>query len=147
MHIETTRFGALSVDETRVVTFPEGLPGFEACRRFTLVPHPAPAGEADGPFQWFQSIDDGALAFLAMDPRCVFAHYKPHLAPTELQCIALDCCDSGHLYSLLTVPQGDPCGITANLLAPVVVNPETRVAKQFILASDEYGVRHRLLPN
>jgi len=28
-----------------------------------------------------------------------------------------------------------------------VVNPETRQAKQVILTSDEYGVRHRLLPN
>ncbi len=147
MHIETTRFGALSIEESRVLTFPDGLPGFEACRRFTLVPHPAPEGEVAGPFEWLQSVEDGALAFLAIDPRRIFTHYKPALGPSELQSIALDCCESGHLLSLLTVPKGDPCGITANLLAPVIVNPDTRQAKQVILTGDEYGVRHRLLPN
>lgn len=147
MLIETTRFGALPIEESRVLTFPDGLPGFEACRRFTLVPHPAPQGEAAGPFEWLQSVEDGTLAFLAIDPRRIFTHYKPTLGPSELQSIALDCCESGQLLSLLTVPKGDPCGITANLLAPVIVNPDTRQAKQVILTGDEYGVRHRLLPN
>lgn len=147
MQLETTRFGALPINESRVLTFPDGLPGFEACRRFTLVPHPVPAGEAAGPFEWLQSVDDGALAFLAIDPRRIFAHYNPSLGATELQSLALDCCESGQLLSLLTVPKGDPCGITANLLAPVIVNPETRQARQVILTTDEYSVRHRLLPH
>ena len=39
MQIETARFGALDIDEARVLTFPGGLPGFEERRRFLLVPH------------------------------------------------------------------------------------------------------------
>ena len=62
MQIETTRFGLLPIDENQVITFPEGLPGFESHRRFTLVQHPGSDGRS--PFQWLQSVDDGALAGL-----------------------------------------------------------------------------------
>ena len=146
MQINTTRFGALTVDESRVLTFPEGLPGFEGCRHFTLVPHPAPSGE-ECAFEWIQSVEDCALAFLAIDPHCVFSTYEPQLAYGEMRTLALEHSDGARWYCLLTVPKDDPCGITANLLAPVVVNPEARLAKQVILSSDEYGLRHRLLPN
>ena len=50
------------------------------------------------------------------------------------------------LYTLLTVPAGDPHGITANLMAPVLINPTTRHARQVIVNNDDYGLRHRLLP-
>jgi flagellar assembly factor FliW len=39
MILSTTRFGALSVDETQFMEFPEGLPGFEDCRRFVPFEH------------------------------------------------------------------------------------------------------------
>ena len=44
------------------------------------------------------------------------------------------------------MPKGDPHGITANLLAPILINPTDRVARQVIVNNDEYGLRHRLLP-
>ena len=149
MMIDTTRFGTLSIEESGVITFPDGLPGFEGCRRFTLVPHQAPGSGQSSPFEWLQSLDDGSLAFLAINPNLVFPQYSPKLPTGELESIALahDEADEPRLYTLLTVPKGDPCGITANLMAPVVVNVETRMAKQIVVAGDEYGLRHRLLPN
>lgn len=149
MMIETTRFGRIPIDENHVITFPEGLPGFEGCRRFTLVPHPSSDGTQDSPFEWLQSIEDGSLAFLAMDPRLVFPQYDPHLPSGELQSLALERADrdGARLYALLTVPKGDPCGITANLMAPVVVNAQARLGKQIVASGDCYGLRHRLLPN
>jgi flagellar assembly factor FliW len=150
MMIETTRFGALPIDENQVITFPKGLPGFEDCRRFTLVPHPVTDGDQPSPFEWLQSVEDGALAFLAMDPRLVFPHYEPALPPAELEDVALAgraARGEAQLYALLTVPKGDPCAVTANLMAPVVINAQARLAKQIVIASDEYGLRHRLIPN
>ncbi len=149
MMIETTRFGQILVDENCVITFPEGLPGFEGCRRFMLVPHSGADGTKDSPFEWLQSLDDGSLAFLAMDPRLVFPHYDPHLPSGELSSLSLERTDRGgaRMYALLTVPKGDPCGITANLMAPVVVNAQARLGKQIVATGDCYGLRHRLLPN
>ena len=145
MHIETTRFGALDIDERKVLTFPDGLPGFEGCRRFALVPH---AGlDKNSPFVWLQSMENAALAFLAMEPHQVFPDYAPRVPRTDMESLELtDEAARPRLYSLLTIPQGDPCGITANLMAPVVVNPRARLAKQVVLNTDLYGLRHRLLP-
>ena len=147
MHIETTRFGALDVEERKIITFPDGLPGFETHRLFTLVPHHMTDGGKGSPFVWLQSMEDGGLAFLAMEPHQSFPDYAPRVPRAELEALALTE-DSARprLYSLLTVPKGDPVGITANLMAPVVVNSRARLAKQIVLNTDEYGLRHRLLP-
>ena len=142
MQIETSRFGALDIDEGNILTFPDGLPGFEGCRRFAIVPH-----GGSSPFEWLQSLENGSLAFLAMRPHQIFPDYAPRVPSTELEALGLDKGIHGpHLYTLLTVPQGDPHGITANLLAPVLVNPSARLARQVIINNDEYGLRHRLLP-
>lgn len=148
MHIQTTRFGALDVDERKVLTFPDGLPGFEDCRQFAVVPHHAASGDKSSPFVWLQSVEDAALAFLAMEPHQAFPDYAPRVPRTELESLSLaDETARPRLYSLLTIPQGDPCGITANLMAPLVVNPRARLAKQVVLNTDQYGLRHRLLPS
>lgn len=148
MNIETTRFGALDIEDRRVLTFPDGLPGFEGLRLFTLVPHHTAAGGKGSPFVWLQSLEDGGLAFLAMEPQQAFPDYAPHIAPAVLVSLSLTEEDAHpRLYTLLTVPVGSPCGITANLMAPVVVNPSARLAKQVVLNTDQYGLRHRLLPS
>jgi flagellar assembly factor FliW len=148
MQIETSRFGALDVEERKVLTFPDGLPGFESRHLFTLVPHHTAEGDKGSPFLWLQSLEDGALAFLAMEPHQVFPDYAPRVPRAELEALALtEEASKPRLYSLLTIPNGDPAGITANLMAPVVVNPRARVAKQIVLNTDQYGLRHRLLPS
>ena len=143
--IHTTRFGTLPVDESRVLTFPDGLPGFETCRAFVLVPHPVADGAVPSPFQWLQSTEDGGLAFLAIDPVLVFPNYAPRLPSSELSALELED-GPPRLFALLTVPKGDPRGITANLMAPVVVNAARGLARQVVVNGDEWGLRHRLLP-
>ena len=116
MNIETTRFGALDIEDRKVLSFPEGLPGFEGLRLFTLVPHHTAAGGKGSPFVWLQSLEDGGLAFLAMEPQQAFPDYAPRVAPADLASLSLTDEDSRpRLYTLLTVPVGNPCGITANL--------------------------------
>lgn len=144
--VHTSRFGPLPIDKHGLLTFPEGLPGFESRRTFVLVPHPVADDAPSSPFQWLQSTEDGELAFLAIDPARLFPHYAPRLAPVDLAALELDGEDPPHLYALLTVPKGDPCGITANLMAPVVVNPVRGLARQVVVNGDEWGLRHRLLP-
>ena len=147
MHIETTRFGTLDVEERKVITFPDGMPGFEEHRLFTLVPHHTADGGKGSPFVWLQSMEDGSLAFLAMEPHQAFPDYAPRVPRAELEALSLtEEAARPRLYSLLTIPQGDPVGITANLMAPVVVNARARIAKQVVLNTDQYGLRHRLLP-
>ncbi len=146
MPFETTRFGSLSVDTHKMLTFPEGLPGFEGCRQFTLLPHHMAEGGKGSPFVWLQSLERGDLAFLAIEPHSVFPDYAPRVPRAEMESLCLSEETVPRLYTLLTVPQGNPAGITANLMAPILINSSARIAKQVVLNTDQYGLRHRLIP-
>jgi len=146
MQLETSRFGTMEIDEAGVVTFPDGLPGFEAQRRFVFIPHRMPDPDKPSPFMWFQSLDDGRLAFLITNPASFFPEYAPVIPAADKH--ALGTKDDADLviYSLLTVPSGNPSGISANLMAPLVINLSTLEARQIIVNDDRYGLRHRLIP-
>ena len=60
----------------------------------------------------------------------------------------LDIKDSENVfyYSMVTIPNGSIRYMTANLLAPVVVNIENMQAKQVVLEKSNYTTKHRLFP-
>lgn len=147
MQIETTRFGSMEIDETALITFPDGIPGFESYRQFALIPHRAGAVDKASPFLWLQSVENSALAFLLTDPRGFFLDYFPTLSEADRQALDLgEGVPDPRIYTLLTVPKGDPAGITANLLAPIAINPTTLCARQIIVNDDRYHLRHRIIP-
>src|SRR5687768_5931065 len=70
MEIETTRFGTLSVEDERIITFPNGLLGFPDHTRFALIQ----TGE-ENYFFWLQAVDEPNLAFVVTDPGIFFKDY------------------------------------------------------------------------
>jgi flagellar assembly factor FliW len=128
MRVATARFGEIEVDDERVILCPEGLPGFPDARRFVLVDV-----RETGVFYWLQSLDDPALAFLAVVPWPFFPDYEPELPDADRDALGLSSADDALVLCLLTVHRDDEV-ITANLMAPVVVNRHTRRARQVVLA-------------
>jgi flagellar assembly factor FliW len=59
MLVQTTRFGAVDVDEERIIHFPAGLLGFSSYRRYALL-----QPDDQGIFFWLQSIEAPDLAFV-----------------------------------------------------------------------------------
>ena len=64
------RVSGLTVDDDRVMTFPNGLLGFPEHTRFALIQ----TGE-ENYFFWLQSVDDPNLAFVVTDPTIFFKDY------------------------------------------------------------------------
>ena len=133
MHIETTRFGLLSVDRNALITFEDGLLGFEELRRFVAVPH-----GPDTPFVWLQSAERPDLAFLLLPPAYVFPGYPPGYPP--------DVPPGAALWVIVTVPPSRPHDMTANLLGPLVVEPETGRGRQIVLDGERFSTKHRVFP-
>ena len=50
------------------------------------------------------------------------------------------------VYTLVTIPEDNPRKMTANFLAPVIVNVETHCAMQLVLQDTRLETRVRLLP-
>ena len=115
-----------------MLTFPAGLPGFDGQTLFTVVEKPELA-----PIVFLQSLNSPELCFLAAPVGAV----EPQL------CLGAD--SRGSRTSRLWIPRANPyptstvlslalvCApengpLTANLLAPVVINLHTRIAVQAV---------------
>jgi flagellar assembly factor FliW len=140
MKLDTRQFGTLDFDANSVITFPAGLLGFEALHDFVVLDQPEVA-----PLQWLQSVDDPQLAFTIVDPALVFADYQPVLTDEDRQALELPTAAPALVRVLVTVPS-NPSEMTANLLGPLVINPERGKGRQVVLHDSEYPVRQRLLP-
>jgi flagellar assembly factor FliW len=138
MHVETSRFGPLEVDDSRVITFHEGLLGFPHQRRYTLL-HTCP----DPVFYWLQAVDEPGLAFLVCDPRTFVPDYEVAVRPDDLELLELQ--DPADCQVLVIVNKVAGC-LTGNLLGPLVVGTRTLRAKQLVLTDKRYGTRHVLVP-
>ena len=132
-----TRFGDFSGRRRDIVTLVDGLPGFEACRRFLLLSSPSIA-----PMTCLQGLDDQKPAFLAIDPRIIDAGYTCRL--DDLQRRRLGATAETPLLWLAIVRVSDNDGSTVNLRAPLVVNPEKMRGLQLLAGHDDYDTNHQL---
>ncbi len=128
--VRTTRFGELEVDETDVITFDEGLVGFEDFTSAMLV-----AVDADGLFWWLQSVDQPDAAFLLLTPWPLFPAYEPELPTLDQGLLALDDPADALVFCVVTSHQ-EPRRLTANLAGPVIVNHRTQRGRQVVLETE-----------
>jgi flagellar assembly factor FliW len=129
---------ATSVKPAHVVTFPAGLPGFEECRSFVLL-----ATDDDTPLHYLTALDGPDASFLVIDPRNVQPGYKCDLTESDARRLGATPGTSLVWLSLVTIEGGGT--VTANLRAPVVINPTLMIGHQVIPHQGTYPVRHVLV--
>jgi flagellar assembly factor FliW len=136
MLVDTTRFGPVEVDETRIIRFADGLLGFPNHHRFALLQ----AG-GDSEFFCLQSVDDPALALNVCDPRTFVPHYAPQLDAGELTSLQMHDKDDAQLLAVVSEAEGR---YIANLLGPLVIGADSLLARQVVLADRHYTTQHTL---
>ena len=125
-------------DEQDIVCFPYGLPGFESCRGFALF-------RADAaPFQWMTSVEGPAASFLTVDPRLVLPNFRYSLGKSDLARLGADE-DTPLLWLAIVLLEADGT-VTANLRAPIVINPATMLGQQAMPQDCLYPLRHVIVP-
>lgn len=139
MQVKSTRFGQLEVPENSVLNFPDGLLGFEHCKRYVILEH-----DPATPFRWLQGIDDPDLAFVIVNPAEFAAEYAVELGRDDVLKLGLKDASEAAVYVLVVIPE-DPSAMTANLQGPLVMNAERRVGRQVVLADGRYRTRHAIL--
>jgi flagellar assembly factor FliW len=142
MKVETSRFGTLDISEKEIVRFPEGLYGFEKETEFTLLPFNP---NVESPMEWMQSLTSTHLAFVVTDPHLYVPDYKLKLSEEDRKRVELEEDDLYLTRAIVTIPE-NYSEMTANLIAPLVINKDKGVAKQFVLTNMDYDTRHYLLP-
>ncbi|EYR65064.1 flagellar assembly factor FliW [Actinotalea ferrariae CF5-4] len=114
-------------------------PGMLDLRRFTL----SPLDDVGFLFA-LRSDDDPGVRLFVVPPLPYFPQYAPRLDAETLGTLGVGDAGDGETEPVLLVvvhPGQDGMPPTANLLAPVVVNPTTGAALQVVLDSDEWPLR------
>ena len=75
MLVKTRHFGEINLDEEKVLTFDDGLIGFEDCKRYTILYNNEEGG--NNTISWLQSLDAPELALPVISPLSVLSDYNP----------------------------------------------------------------------
>jgi flagellar assembly factor FliW len=137
--LATQRFGEMEFAEDSVITVLGGVIGFPSLLRYVLIQRPS-----DAPFYWLQSVDDPAMALVLVDPVLFKADYAPELPPSLHEELGAGPGQVA-LFAIVTIPQGRPQDMTANLLGPLAVNPASRLARQLVLDDRLYTHRQPIM--
>lgn len=140
MLVKSARFGDLTVDEQEIIHFRNGLPGFPEEQEFLLLPY-----QENSPFVFLQSVREENLSFLLTDPFVFFADYEFKLEDNIVQDLELSSENLPQILNIVTVPE-DVEKMTANLLAPVIINTRNRRGIQIVLENASYTTKHLLFP-
>lgn len=139
MKIQTSRFGEIDVDESRIIEMRGGgILGFTSLNRFVMIVH-----EEGSPFHWFQSLDDGSIAFITLNPFIIKSDYEPEIDDRTIEMLEVDKAEDVELVVILTV-RSEPVKMTANLRAPLVINKQKKLASQVILEDEQYPVQYSI---
>lgn len=137
--VKTTRFGEIEVKSADVIELASGLIGFPELKRYVLLDH-----DKDSPFKWLQSLDDGAIAFVLVNPLLFKPDYAVEVTETEVTDLDLKSEEDAVISVIITIPS-NPQNMTANLKAPLVFNLKNRRGKQLVVSSSTYTTRHNIM--
>lgn len=137
--VKTSRFGEIEVDGKDVVELPAGLIGFPELKKYVLLDH-----DKDSPFKWLQSLDDGAIAFVLINPLLFKPDYTVEVTEAEVSDLKIENEDDAVISVIITMPS-NPQKMTANLKAPLIFNLKNRMGKQVILNNSSYTTRHSIM--
>ncbi|WP_151670518.1 flagellar assembly protein FliW [Nitrincola schmidtii] len=141
MQINTALFGPQEIQDDELITFPQGLPGFEENTRFKVFHE-----EGKPTVHWLQSVDDAELCFSVMEPDLLNLGYEFELSDEQTQILEVTEGDELIVVLMLskagnsseqdheTVPNQS---IRANLQGPLVINLRARKALQASLPKVE----------
>lgn len=124
MKIKFENIGEKEFDDDLVLTFENGLIGFENLKKFVLI-----KSEDDDLFYWLYSVERPELCFPLIGIRVIVEDY-----PFE---------ENYEAFSVVVFDK-DPLKITTNLKAPIYINQDTKVGFQKIIDDDRYPVDYKL---
>jgi flagellar assembly factor FliW len=122
------QFGEFEYGEEQIITFPEGLIGFEQLKKFILI-----LDEDSQPFRWLVSLEDSDISFPVIEPHALAPEYVvPNVEPTT------------HTV-LVVVTLREPLEhSTMNLRSPLILENQSQHGRQVILDNDAYPFQFSL---
>jgi len=135
---QTVRFGELAYHEEDIIHLPEGLVGMPDLHNWLILE----MGD-ELPMKWFQSLDRGDFGFPVSQPAFFADSYDVPLRPETHELLRGREGEWLAVMIITTIYQGGT-RITGNLLAPLVVNVETRRGLQLVLEDTGLSIQQEI---
>jgi flagellar assembly factor FliW len=136
MRINTSRFGDVEIADEKLLTFKQGIPGFDQVKRFALI-----SSEDTEPFHWLQAIEMPEIALAVINPFLVLPEYAPRISESIMRDLGSPG-DEDILILAVSVIPNDVNLMTANFVSPVIINSANNEGCQVILEGSDYQIRH-----
>ncbi len=139
VNLSTNNFGNLSIEKENIITFEQGLLGFEELKQFAIIDL-----EECLPFEWLVSVEDPIVAFPILNPTLFFSDYKPSLSKDDLISLNIKKEKDVEMFCIVTLDK-KPENVTLNLKGPILINMKNKMGKQVVLAEDYYSLNQLLI--
>ncbi|MCR4284968.1 MAG: flagellar assembly protein FliW [archaeon] len=139
VNLSTNNFGNLSIEKENIITFAQGLLGFEELKQFAIIDV-----EECLPFEWLVSVEDSIVAFPILNPTLFFSDYKPSLSKDDLVSLNIKKEKDVEMFCIVTLDK-KPENVTLNLKGPILINMKNKMGKQVVLAEDYYSLNQLLI--
>jgi len=141
VNLSTNNFGNLRIEKENIITFEQGLLGFEELKQFAIIDV-----EECLPFEWLVSVEEPAVAFAILNPTLLFSDYKPSLTKDDLVLLDIKKEMDVEMFCIVTLGE-TPENVTLNLKGPILINMKNKMGKQIVLTEDYYSLNQSFIQN
>lgn len=135
MKIQTSHFGEVEIDGSKILQFDNGLPGLPDDKRFALL-----SIEDSKPINWLQSLDHKEISLPVVDPFIINPDYSFEISKDDVTSLGIKKIKDVYVLCILVIPRNVKI-MTVNLAAPIIVNVRNSKGAQIILDDRKYSVR------
>ncbi|MEN6441045.1 MAG: flagellar assembly protein FliW [Syntrophobacter sp.] len=128
MQVNTSRFGNVEIEDSKLITFPWGIPGFEELKSYILLEY------KNGPFQWLQSVEEASVAFVVCPPDVIGLEYKVPASKTGV--IGLEKQEDLLVLNIVSFNR-DKGQMRFHVQSPLLFNATTRIGYQWTIEPEE----------
>ncbi len=149
MALLTKHFGEIEVDDTKIIIFEEGIPGFLHLKKFLLLEDEKQSQEENedsenNVFWYLQSVEDENIAFVLLNTFNILPDYDPKINPEDISDLGEYNAEDFLVFNITVIPQ-NTAEMSVNLKAPIIINTALKKGKQVVVVNEEYRIRHYIM--
>lgn len=139
MIFKTKIHGDIQYEENDIITFNNGLLGFENLKKFFLVDL-----EEMEPFKLLHSLENQDIGMIVISPYDFFKEYEIVLNDNTIKKLDIKSESEVKIINTVTL-NSDSKKITTNLQGPIVINISNNLGEQIIVDNLKYKIRQPLV--
>lgn len=138
MVAQTRFFGEVTIDDDKVLEFPNGIIGIGDKHKYAII-YDIEKGD-DTAVRWLQSMEDPYLALPVLEPFAIMDEYNPIVEDGLLESIGNPQDEDIVVLLPLTV-SSDVTKVTVNMKAPIIINAAACKGTQLIVENEDYDAK------